>query len=200
MKKDAPQKMLEYVDALEKTNRHLVVALQEMHKYTVSIEKSNEELLEQLNNYSEAPDTGRFEDEFNEIKVTSRLMKLITDMPVDKQQILLTKLEKVLFKKDKAYKDGRNHARKPFFMTVDYAAKGRNYNGFIKDISAGGLFIETPVPFSVGEDIVLTFPVPNSQKHIKIIGEIVRTTEQGIGVKFKMGDQENATTSLLDTI
>lgn len=200
MKKDRPKKVLEYVDALEKTNRHLVVALQEMHKYTVSIEKSNEELVEQLNNYSEAPDTGSFGDELTEINVTSRLLKLITDMHVDKQQILLTKLEKVLFSKGGAKKNERHHTRKPFFMTVDYSAKGRNYSDFIRDISAGGLFIETSITFSVGENIVLTFPFPKSQEHIKIIGEIVRITEQGIGVKFKMSDQENATKSLFKTI
>ena len=80
--------------------------------------------------------------------------------------------------------------RKPFFMNVNYATCERSYNDFIKDISAGGLFIETRRPFSIGQDIVLTFPFREDRKHVKISGEIVRTTENGIGVRFKMSPPE----------
>jgi len=58
------------------------------------------------------------------------------------------------------------------------------------------------MPFSVGQEVSLTFPLPNSQKHIKITGEVVRTSPQGIGVKFKMADwdQEMVIKSLLEMI
>ncbi|MBW1797372.1 MAG: PilZ domain-containing protein, partial [Deltaproteobacteria bacterium] len=57
-------------------------------------------------------------------------------------------------------------------------------------------------PFSIGQDVTLTFPLPNHQEHIKINGEVVRSTPHGIGVKFKMADedQETMVKSLLDTI
>ena len=67
------------------------------------------------------------------------------------------------------------------------------YNDFTKDISFGGVFIETSTPFSVGQEISLTFPIPNQQKHIKITGEIVRISDQGIGVKFKIANEDQGT-------
>jgi len=35
----------------------------------------------------------------------------------------------------------REHERKPVPMVIDYSTDGRLYNDFIKDISAGGVFI-----------------------------------------------------------
>jgi len=123
-------------------------------------------------------------------------VELITDMPEDKQQALLRDLEK------ETSKGARNHHRKPFIMVVDYVMQDRMYKDFIQDISAGGLFIETSQPFSVGQNVTLAFPLPNHQEHIKITGEVVRATPQGIGVKFKMADedQEAMVKTLLDTI
>jgi len=74
------------------------------------------------------------------------------------------------------------------------------YKDYIKDISAGGVFIETRMPFSVGQEVSLAFPLPNYQKYIKIIGEIVRISPHGIGVKFRMAsqDQEAIIKSLLE--
>ena len=69
---------------------------------------------------------------------------------------------------------------------VDYSAAGCAYRDFIKDISPGGMFIETPLPFSVGQELFLTFMLPGDGKHIKITGEIVWVGAQGFGVKFRM--------------
>jgi len=71
-----------------------------------------------------------------------------------------------------------------------------------KDISAGGVFIETRMPFRVGQEALPSFPLSNYQKYIKISGELVRITPHGIGVKFKMAndDQETMIKSLLQMI
>jgi Tfp pilus assembly protein PilZ len=92
----------------------------------------------------------------------------------------------------RAFKGKRKHYRKPFFTAVDYATQDGVYKDFIKNISAGGVFIETCMPLTVGQEISLTFPTPN-QQHIKIIGEIVRISDQGIGVKFKIANEEQET-------
>jgi Tfp pilus assembly protein PilZ len=86
-------------------------------------------------------------------------------------------------------KGKRKHYRKVFFMVVDYTTRGHAYRDFIKDMSAGGVFIETPMRFSVGQELSLTFVLPTSQKHIKVSGEVVRTSPQGIGVKFKIAKE-----------
>jgi len=87
-------------------------------------------------------------------------------------------------------------------MAVDYSTQDHVYKDFIQDISTGGVFIQTHMPFTVGQEVSLTFPLPNYKKHIKVVGEVVRSTSQGVGVKFKMTDQDQAAiiTSLLESI
>jgi len=137
-----------------------------------------------------------FEMQSNESRITARLIELIKNMPEDEKQTLLKDLE------EKPFEGRRKYARKPFLMAVDYSTKDHIYKDFIQDISTGGVFIETHMPFTVGQEVSLTFPLPNYQKHIKVVGEVVRSTTQGVGVKFKMAgqDQEAIITSLLESI
>ncbi len=132
-----------------------------------------------------------------ESTISARLFALIIDMSKDEQRNLLKELEERISKKGK-----RIDARKPFFMVVDYASIDHTYKDFIQNISSGGVFIETRTTFSIGQEVSLTFPLPSHQKHIKISGEIVRTDAKGIGVKFKMADQDQETfiKSLLEMI
>jgi len=137
-----------------------------------------------------------FETQLNKSKITTRLIELIKNMSEEEQRALLKELEERLFE------GKRKHERKPFLMAVDYSTQDHVYKDFIQNISAGGVFIQTNMPFSVGQEVSLTFPLPNYQKHIKIIGEVIRTTPQGVGVKFKMADQDQKAIikSLLESI
>jgi Tfp pilus assembly protein PilZ len=78
----------------------------------------------------------------------------------------------------------RQHARKSYFMSVDYAVKDRCFRDFIKDISAGGVFIETHHLFPVGETIALSFMVPRYPVPVKITGKIARVSPEGLGIEF----------------
>jgi len=120
----------------------------------------------------------------NKSSVTARLLEVIKAMSEDEQSALLKELEERLFK------GRRKHEREPFFMAVDYSTEDRLYKDYIQDISAGGVFIETRIPFRAGQEVSLTFPLPNFQKYIKIMGEVARVTTRGIGVKFKTVDQD----------
>ena len=130
----------------------------------------------------------------NKSSVTARLLEVIKKMSEDEQLALLKELEERLFK------GRRKHEREPFFMAVNYSTKDRFYKDYIQDISAGGVFIETRIPFRAGQEVSLTFPLPNYQKYIKIMGEVARVTPEGIGVKFKTvnQDQEVMIKSLLE--
>jgi len=132
----------------------------------------------------------------NESRITARLIELIKNMSEDEQRTLLKDLE------GRPFEGRRKHVRKPFLMAVDYSTQDHVYKDFIQDISSGGVFIQTHMPFTVGQEVSLTFPLPNYQKHIKVIGEVVRSTPQGVGVKFKMADQdqESMITFLLEPI
>ena len=128
--------------------------------------------------------------------ISARLISKVIQMPEDEQWALLNELEGRAPKK--APKGKREHPRKPFLMVVDYASPDRVYKDFIQNISPGGVFIETAIPFSVGQEISLAFPLPKSQKHVKIAGEVVHVEDRGIGVKFKLADQEHET--LIETL
>ncbi len=79
----------------------------------------------------------------------------------------------------------RKDERKDFFMTVDYVVADRYYRDFIQDMSDSGVFIKTRQAFKPGQDILMTFMSPDLQKPFKIPGEIMRTLDNGIGVRFK---------------
>jgi len=196
MNMDPKQKMLDYIDALEKTNKSMLTALQKLLGYSFTIEKDAKNSTIYIKSERVPAHVPVFDKPLQEANITAHLFELITGMPEEKQKALVRDLEK------ETSRGARKHQRKPFIMLVDYVTQDRMYKDFIQDISAGGLFIETNKPFSVGQDVTLTFPLPDHQEHIKITGEVVRATPQGIGVKFKMADedQETMVKTLLDTI
>jgi len=120
--------------------------------------------------------------QLNQSSVTSPL-ELIGDMCKGNQETEFKELE------ERLSKGKRKHYRKPFFMVVDYTTQGHAYRDFIQNISPGGVFIQTPMSFPVGQGLSLTFALPTCQRHIKITGEVVRTSPQGIGVKFNIAKE-----------
>ena len=111
-----------------------------------------------------------------------RLIAIINDMSDEEQQDLITELE------DRQSRDMRRYERKSQSMPVEYVAQDHTSQGVIKDISVGGVLLETNEiggSFSIGEDIILSIQYPNQEKYIKIRGEVVRIEPQRIGVKFK---------------
>ncbi len=134
-------------------------------------------------------------NEVDKSSVVARLHELIDKMSQDEQHALLSELE------DRLSKAKREYERKPFNTTVDYSTESGSHRDFIKDISNGGVFIETRIPYSVGEEISMTFLLPEQEKKIKIQGVIVRVDAQGIGVKFKMSQvQKEIVKSFVDML
>lgn len=111
--------------------------------------------------------------------VTARLIDLISRLPVNAQEVLLRKLEE----KTGIYK--RKHPRKSYVSEVNFSTGDQAYKELVQDISPGGLFIGTRVPLAVGQEITLLLSFPDHARPMKILGEVVRATNQGIGVKFK---------------
>lgn len=113
-----------------------------------------------------------------------RLVELIDGLTEDQCERLLQKLERW------KGKDRRRDPRRPCSVPVDYATEDRVFKGFIKDISSGGVFVESQKNLDVGEEITLTFTSPDLRKPMKITGEIVRKNLLGVGVKFKRAMEE----------
>lgn len=114
-----------------------------------------------------------------EPKVITQLIKMIKHLTHQERRILLNTLKR------KHFKEKRRKPRKANPALLDYAVRGRVFHGFIHDISVGGVFIETGESVDVGQEILTMIPVPNSPRSIKVIGNVVRSTPNGIGVKFR---------------
>jgi len=123
------------------------------------------------------------EKELEKERASTRLSELIDRMSDDQLFSLLEYAEGLYGKKK------REHERYSCLITTDCVYKSRAFNDFIKDISFGGVFIETNEAFSQGEEITLTISFSHYSKPFKITGEIVRVAPSGIGVKFKTVSQ-----------
>jgi Tfp pilus assembly protein PilZ len=119
-------------------------------------------------------------------KVREQIVRLIDRMPADMQLKLLKFLEAKLPRRIKGNLviEKRGDLRRHCLITVDYTIRGRTYGGFILDISAFGVFIESDDPFTVGDEIRLSFYLPRQTDPFKITGNIVWSGMQGFGVKF----------------
>lgn len=113
---------------------------------------------------------------------TTHIFRLVIDMPTDQQMLLLEKLEQRGVKN--VIRDRRGHSRKACLIPVDYTVQARTFRGYILDISAFGVFIETSDFFFSGQEAIMSFSVPNYQRPMRLVGEIVWSSQHGIGVKF----------------
>jgi len=119
---------------------------------------------------------------FDEIEITSRLLNIILEMPVEQQLDLLDRLDISGYEGARRY--ARTYLKNPWIVLIDPEKEKMPYDYFIKDISRCGMFIETSQSFSVSQKITIQFQVPASKKVFKIMGEIVRRQKNGIGIKF----------------
>lgn len=111
--------------------------------------------------------------------ITTRLVDLILKMSAKERQTLLNELE------EKYKKGNREFSRKDYKKEVDFVLNERIFKGFIQNLSASGMFIETSESFSEGQIITLTFDLPEPGEHIKVSGKIARLIPGvGFGVKF----------------
>jgi Tfp pilus assembly protein PilZ len=53
-----------------------------------------------------------------------------------------------------------------------------------RDISLGGIFVETTEKLTPGQKVEISLPFANQDRHIKMNGKVVRVTNDGVGVQF----------------
>ena len=114
-------------------------------------------------------------------EVEDRLSELISNMSETEKRETLERLEKWQQSK---LADNREHPRKNTSIYVVCSGSNHYFRDFIKNISAGGLFIETETPLFVNQELITTFFLPGVKDPIKIKGKVVRTDSKGIAVKF----------------
>jgi Tfp pilus assembly protein PilZ len=115
-------------------------------------------------------------------KFSAQLFKLVIDLPEEQQMALLNHLQKKAHARTSS--ERRKLSRKPCLIPLTYLVRGRQFDGYILDINNNGVFIETGNAFFSGQEIIMTFAAPRNQKALTISGQIVWSSQEGIGVKF----------------
>ena len=116
--------------------------------------------------------------------LSNRLFKLIKEvMPEDEQISLLEALE--------AKKNTRRDSpRKKYSMDINYNSEEYEHQGYVRNLSVSGIFIEIDEfddsieDLVTGQKIFMTIPDTGHNKYLKKKGTIVRISSDGIGVKF----------------
>ncbi|MFO8048297.1 MAG: PilZ domain-containing protein [Desulfosudaceae bacterium] len=78
----------------------------------------------------------------------------------------------------------RKHPRKPVKLSVNLTCGKRSGEKQARDISLGGIFVETSEEIKPGEEIQLAIPFSNQDRQIRLKGRVARKTDDGIGVQF----------------
>ena len=116
------------------------------------------------------------------------LLGLISEMSDDAQLTLLERLQEQPISAVTPVETEialRGHSRKSCMISTDYVVGGRNFEGFMLDISPAGAFIETGEAFTAGHQIQLAFSLPNHPGQLTITGEILWNGKLGIGLQFR---------------
>lgn len=80
----------------------------------------------------------------------------------------------------------RRHARVPIDIALLFQVKGRNRErpGIGKDISIGGMFIESDEPSKFGSELLIRIRLPGSNQLLLLRGIVRWETSSGMGVQF----------------
>ncbi len=122
-------------------------------------------------------------DELDIHEVRSRLFDLILVAPDAELRQLLEELKK---RQELRRSNMREHYREDVSIEVDCSTDDIQCQDSIKNLSSGGVFIETDENYSMGQKIMVTFSIPKYKfdNKITLVGEVVRIEPTGVGVKF----------------
>lgn len=120
-------------------------------------------------------------NELGRNEVRAFIFEIIDGMSDTEMRQLLKDLEGWQKSKD----EKRKYSRRSTFMDITYSSDQRRiFEDFVRNISAGGLFIETSLVTELGQKLTMTFSHPDSGDPIKVLGKVIRVDSGGIGVKF----------------
>jgi len=83
-------------------------------------------------------------------------------------------------------KDARKKVKGMRLVIADCRTMDRNFQAPISNISCGGIFLDTRQRLFAGQEIALKFDFPGAGNTIMANGEVVRTSFDGAGIRFRM--------------
>ena len=80
----------------------------------------------------------------------------------------------------------RRYARAPVDSPATFSVKGKpdKTTGLAKDISVGGMFIETTAPAGFGADVIVHVSLPGADTPVSLPGVVRWVRDGGMGVQF----------------
>lgn len=86
---------------------------------------------------------------------------------------------------DDAAESLRRHPRKGCSIPALVDDGRHRRRGVIQNASPGGVFIKCDQSFFAGKEVFLTIPLKQKQKLVTRTGEIVWSSDEGVGIKFR---------------
>jgi Tfp pilus assembly protein PilZ len=118
---------------------------------------------------------------FGPNQINDSLSELISYLSDAERQKLLESLDKWYQSK---ITEKRKHPRKRMLRYVDCSGHCCKFSDFMRNISAGGLFIETKTPVYIDQELTMTFTLPDFENPFNVTGKVVWANPKGIGVKL----------------
>jgi hypothetical protein len=81
--------------------------------------------------------------------------------------------------------ESRLHPRRPCAIPTVIQTGRRRVRGVIQNAGCGGVFISCVEPLSTGQRVFMTIPLKKKQKIITRSGEILWSSQNGVGIKFE---------------
>ena len=118
--------------------------------------------------------------------IRDQILAVVDRMPKEMQIKLLKFLQTRLPRRIRGnlVVEKRGDFRRDCLVSLEYRIDERTFEGFILDISAFGVFIESDQPFPVDKLVHLSFSLPGYPEQLNLVGKIVWSGSQGFGVKF----------------
>lgn len=88
----------------------------------------------------------------------------------------------------------RKHPRHKIVIRIKQLLDGSHQYYYSRDLSAGGIFLDTRSPYPEGSRLQLDFQLPGRDKRVQVTGQVARSVapdpsrpgaEPGMGVVFK---------------
>jgi hypothetical protein len=81
-------------------------------------------------------------------------------------------------------KECRRGLRIPYHTAVELNTSAGPAKGMIRNVSIGGLFVDTKTQLSVGHKFEMNFQFRSGSHSMKILAQVVRETSEGLGLKL----------------
>ena len=113
------------------------------------------------------------------MKILDEIINRVRNLDSKKQEELLELLKTWQVGKQ------RDYPRLDTKVDIDVVVGDRVIQTDSKDLSAGGIFINTSGKFETDQDVRVVFSAPGYDKPFKLTGSIVRVEQNGMAIKFE---------------